>query len=53
MAGLMVRFPPAEADYEFELDANTGTEVVVVLAYSSRVAVDHAERDCERIRAST
>ena len=45
----IVQFPPVDADYEFVLDNNCGTEVVMVLAYSSRVSVSIAEDDCRRI----
>ncbi len=45
-----IQFPPDGAEYELELDNNSGTEIVIVLGYSKRVTVEHAENDCERIR---
>ena len=48
--GQTIQFPPEGAEYVFELDNNSGTEIVIVLGYCSRVTVEHAESDCERIR---
>ena len=51
--GQSVQFPPEGAEYEFELDSNTGTEIVVVLAYSSNITVEDAESECKRMRNSS
>ena len=45
-----IQFPSTGADYEFELDQNCGTEMIIVLAYSSALGDPaQAERDCKDI----
>lgn len=45
-----LQFPPPDADYEFELDSNSGTETVVVLAYCEQVSVDQAKDDYKKMK---
>ena len=45
-----IQFPSPDADYEFELDQNCGTETIIVLAYSGDLGdPKQAEKDCEDI----
>ena len=48
-----IQFPSPNADYEFELDQNCGTETIIVLAYSDALGdPKQAEKDCEDILKS-
>ena len=48
--GRTLQFPPEGADYEFELDKQSGVETLVLLAYSTPCGVEQAESDCHRIK---
>ena len=49
-AGQYLQFPSPEAGYTFELDENSGTETIIVLAYDRALSeVDQAERDCANL----
>ena len=45
-----VQFPPANANYSFEIDAKSDTEIIVVLSYACKQSVAEAENDCRKIR---
>ena len=45
-----VQFPPANANYSFEIDAKSDTEIIVVLSYACKQSVAGAENDCRKIR---
>ena len=50
-AGTQMLFPPFDADYEFELDEDCGTETIVLLAYEQPLAKnEQALTDCGRLR---
>ena len=48
--GETIQFPPIDADYEFELDEQSGTEIIIVMSYASERSVEAAETDCCQMR---
>ena len=46
--GTTLEFPSREADYKFELDGQSGEEIIVLLAYPCET--NQAERDCVKLR---
>ena len=49
-AGEYLQFPSPKAGYTFELDANSGKETIIVLAYDRALSkVDQAEQDCANL----
>ena len=47
--GATLEFPSKEADYDFELDGQSGEEILVLLAYSTPSEIHYAENHCCKI----